>query len=55
MKVCCARCGKWVDRERTNILNGQTVCADDRVCYAKVHYVNHKAVLLNKLKGRWAI
>lgn len=53
MKVQCSRCGKWINHYQ--LLNGQTVCADDRVCYAKVHYVNHKAVLLNKLKGRWAL
>ena len=55
MKVQCSRCGKWVDREHTNILNGEIVCSDDRNCYKKVHYVNHKARILNNLKGRYAV
>ena len=55
MKVRCSRCGKRVDKEHTNILNGEIVCADDRNCYKQVHYVNHKARILNLLKSRYAI
>ena len=55
MKVRCSRCGKLVDKEHTNILNGEIVCADDRNCYEKVHYVNHKARILSNLKARYAV